>query len=102
MLIEIQLGFSVTIVVEKKQGNDQLEQDKQNENHWLSTRAREWTQSGSLHNNDAIGPLQLGSRDNNCPKNIVYYGLLFKECQDWKKHIENTKMVMFEVPSIKE
>ena len=37
-----------------------------------------------------MGPLQLGSRDHNFPKNL------------WKEHMENTKMAKFEVPSIKE
>ena len=27
----------------------------------------------------SIGPLQLGSRDHNFPKNIIYYGLQLKE-----------------------
>ena len=49
-----------------------------------------------------MGPLQLGSRDHNFPKNLLYYGLQLKECQKWKEHIENTKMAKFEVLSIKE
>ena len=43
-----------------------------------------------------MGPLQLGSRDHNFPKNLLYY-----EVKKWKEHIENTKMAKFEVPSIK-
>ena len=37
-----------------------------------------------------MGPLQLGSRDHNFPKNLLYYGLQLKKCQKWKEHIENT------------
>ena len=28
-----------------------------------------------LHNSESMGPLQLGSRDHNFPKNLLYYGL---------------------------
>ena len=49
----------------------------------------------------AMGPLQLGSRDHNFPKNLLYYGLQLKECQKWKKHVENIKMAKFEAPGIK-
>ena len=49
-----------------------------------------------------MGPLQLGSRDHNFLKNLLYYELQLKECQKWKEHIENTKMAKFEVPSIKD
>ena len=53
-------------------------------------------------NEQIMGPLQLGSRDHNSPKNLLYYGLFLKECQKWKERIENTQMAKFEVPSIKE
>ena len=49
-----------------------------------------------------MGPLQLGSRDHNFPKNLLYYGLQLNEWHKWKEHIGNTKMAKFEVPSIKE
>ena len=49
-----------------------------------------------------IGPLQLGSRDQNYPKNVTYYGLQLKECQKWKERIKNTIMAKFEAAGIKE
>ena len=54
-----------------------------------------------------MGPLQLGSRDHNFPKNLLYYGLQLKKCQKWKEHIENTSnyfhtnlLIFFEIQTI--
>ena len=50
-----------------------------------------------------MGPLQLGSRDHNFPKNFYIMGYNLKNARNGKpERIENTKMAKFEVPSIKE
>ena len=40
-------------------------------------------------------------RDQNSPKNVIYYGLQLIECQKWKEHIKNTTMAKFEATGIK-
>ena len=49
-----------------------------------------------------MGPLQLGSRDQNFPKNLLYYGLQLKEMPEMERAYRKYQMAKFEVPSIKE